>query len=87
MTSPLRHALSRRISIGALIELALWLAIPYLTIGFVWAALHHEAVDRIETRLQALQSGVPTGSDLEAFGLVAALWPVSLQLADACPAP
>lgn len=33
---PVRRVLGRKVSIGGLIELAVWLAIPYLCIGFAW---------------------------------------------------
>ncbi|MGO9155399.1 hypothetical protein [Mycobacterium sp.] len=79
----LQRVLNHQVSIGALIEVALWLAIPYLGIGFVWSSLHGEQVQQIQTRLEKLS---PTGADILAFGLTAALWPASIQIADACPA-
>lgn len=78
----LRRVLEYQVSVGALIELALWLALPYLCIGLVWAAFHSEQVQQIQTRLEKV---LPTGADIAAFGLTAALWPASLQIADACP--
>ena len=75
--------LNHQVSIGAMIEVALWLAIPYLCIGFVWSSLHGEQVQQIRTRLEKLS---PTGADLLASGLATALWPASMQIADACPA-
>ncbi|MCV7052721.1 hypothetical protein H7H82_19360 [Mycobacterium heidelbergense] len=78
----LRRVLQHRVSIGALIEMALWLAIPYLSIGFVWALLHTEQTQRIQARLENV---LPAGADLAAFGLTAALWPALIQIADACP--
>jgi hypothetical protein len=62
---------------------ALWLAIPYLCIGFVWSSLHGEQVQQIQTRLETPS---PTGADLLAFGLATALWPASWQIAGGCPA-
>ncbi|OBI21209.1 hypothetical protein A5712_01420 [Mycobacterium sp. E2327] len=79
----LRRVLQYEVSVGALIELALWLAIPYLSIGFVWAVLHTDETQRIQARLEPV---FPTASDVAAFGLTAALWPASIQIADACPA-
>ncbi len=78
----LRHVLQYQVSIGALIEVALWLAIPYLAIGFVWTMLHTEQTQRIQTRLETV---FPAGADVAAFGLTTALWPASIQIADACP--
>ncbi|MBW0020232.1 MAG: hypothetical protein JO236_22210 [Mycobacterium sp.] len=77
----LRGALNHQISIGALVELALWLSIPYLGVGFVWSSLHPAQVQQIQTRVEKV---MPVGADLAAFGLAAALWPASLQIADAC---
>ena len=79
----LLRVLNHRVSIGALIEVALWLAIPYLGIGFVWSSLHGEQVHQIQARLEKVS---PIGADLIAFGLATALWPASLQIAAACPA-
>ena len=80
----LQRVLNHQVSIGALIAVALWLAIPYLCIGFVWSSLHGEQVQQIQTRLEKLS---PTGADLFGFRVSAtALWPASMQIADACPA-
>lgn len=78
----LRRILRYQVSVGALIEVALWLAIPYLCIGFGWTLLHTEQTQRIQTRLESV---FPEGADVAAFGLTTALWPVSIQIADACP--
>jgi hypothetical protein len=78
----LRRVLQYEVSVGALIEMALWLAIPYLSIGFVWAVLHTDETQRIQARIENV---VPSGADVAAFGLTAVLWPASIQIADACP--
>jgi len=83
MMAALQRVLTRTVSVGTLIEMALWLAVPYLVIGFAWASLHSEQVQQIQMRVQKLS---PVGADLTAFGLVTALWPASIQIADACPA-
>ena len=44
MLTMLRRKLSYRVSVEALIELALWLAVPYITIGVIWAFLHPDQV-------------------------------------------
>ncbi|OBK30696.1 hypothetical protein A5634_15550 [Mycobacterium asiaticum] len=79
----LRRLLNRQVSISALVEVAFWLAIPYLCIGLVWATVHENQVERIEARLMKV---MPAGADIAAFGVTALLWPASLQIADACPA-
>lgn len=81
---PVRRILGHQVSVGALIELAVWLAIPYLCIGFAWTVFHAEQTQRIQARIEAVWPG---GADVAAFGLSAALWPAALQIADACPAP
>jgi hypothetical protein len=78
----LRRILQYRISVGALIEMALWLTIPYLSVGFIWTLVHTEQTQRIQARLETV---LPAGADIAAFGLTAALWPASIEIADACP--
>jgi hypothetical protein len=80
---PVRRILGRKVSVGALIELAIWLTIPYLCIGFAWTAFHPEQTQRIQARIEAVS---PTGADATAFGVATVLWPAALQLADSCPA-
>ncbi|WP_322859820.1 hypothetical protein U8D42_15140 [Mycobacterium europaeum] len=80
----LRRTLRHRVRVGALIELALWLAIPYLCVGFGWTVLHGDETRRIQARVEAV---LPAGADAVAFGLTAALWPASIPIAHACPAP
>ncbi len=80
----LRRILSYQVSVAALIEIALWLAIPYLTIGLVWAFLHAGQVGQIEGRLSKV---LPAGANVAALSVTAAFWPVSMQIANACPAP
>ena len=75
MLSVLRRVLSYRISIEGLIELALWMAIPHVTVGVIWAFLHPGQVQQYQARLEML---VPAGADLIAFGLTAGLWPFLL---------
>lgn len=79
----LSRALRYQVSIGALIEAAVWLAIPYLAVGFLWATAHDEVTQRIRARLENV---FPVGADVTAFGLTAALWPASIEIAEACPA-
>jgi hypothetical protein len=72
MLTALRRGLSYRISVDALIELALWLAVPYLTIGVIWAFLHPGQVEHFQEPLEML---LPAGADLIAFGETVTLWP------------
>ncbi len=79
----LRRVLSRRASVAAMIETAMWLAIPYLLIGLVWAFFDAEQVRAIET---ALQTRLPAGADIAAFVQTTLLWPLLLLGTDLCMA-
>ncbi len=71
----LRRLLSKKVSIDAMLEIAMWIAIPYLLVGIVWTFANADDVARVETRLQ---TRMPAGSDLAAFGTTTALWPFLL---------
>jgi hypothetical protein len=79
----LRRVLSRRASVEAMIEFALWMAIPYIVIGLVFAFFGAEQVQLIETQLQ---TRLPAGSDIAAFVLTVLLWPAMLLGVDVCVA-
>jgi hypothetical protein len=81
MLTRLRRVLSRKASVAAMIEAALWLAIPYILVGIVWTFVNADEVDRIESRLE---TKLPAGSDLVAFGATTALWPLLLITPEAC---
>ncbi len=69
----LRRILSHRISVEALIEIVLWVAMPYITIGMVWAALHPEQLQQFATSLEVR---LPQGIDVIAFAQIIILWPL-----------
>jgi len=71
----LRRALGYRLSVEQLIEIGLWLAIPYLLIGVVWAFLHPLEIAQME---DALLPRIPAGANIISFGLMVGLWPLSL---------
>jgi hypothetical protein len=79
----LRGMLARRVSVEAMLEFAMWLAIPYLVVGLVWAFFDAEQVQLIDA---ALRSRIPAGSDVAAFVLTAALWPAEVFGVDGCVA-
>jgi hypothetical protein len=81
--APLRRVLAYQVSIEAMIELAMWLAIPYLVIGLVWALVHPDQTQQLQTRLERV---LPAGADVGGFGVMMVFWPASIQIADACPA-
>jgi hypothetical protein len=77
----LRRLLSRKVSIEAMLECAMWIAIPYLVVGIVWTFLNADDVARIEDRLH---TRMPAGAELAAFGATTALWPFLLFGHEVC---
>jgi hypothetical protein len=73
----LRQVLSHPVSVGGLTEMAVWLAVGYLTIGLVWSFFHPDGVQRIETQLeQQLQLSAGSNYQLAALAEASVLWPV-----------
>jgi len=66
-----------------MIEIAMWLAIPYLLIGLIWALFDAEQVQAIET---ALRTRIPAGSEVLAFVQAALMWPFMMIGVDVCAA-
>ena len=79
----LRRILSRPVSVAALIELAVWLAVPYVVIGATWAFIHADRVRELEV---TWNKALPAGSSLVAIGQATVLWPALLLLPTSCPA-
>jgi hypothetical protein len=69
----LRRILNHRMSVEALIEIVLWVAMPYLTIGMVWAAVHPGQMEQFATTLEVR---LPQGIDVIAFAQIVVLWPL-----------
>lgn len=59
----------------------MWMAIPYVVIGLTFAFFGAEQVALVETKLQ---SRLPAGSDIAAYGLTALFWPAALFGVDVC---
>lgn len=70
-----RQELTRPISVGAMIETLMWLALPYVVIGLVVTIAHPDYVRARETQLQ---TWFPAGSDVLAFGETTVWWPLVL---------
>jgi hypothetical protein len=77
----LRRLLSRKVSVEAMFEIAMWIAIPYLVIGIVWTFFNADDVTRIESQLE---TRIPAGAELVAFGATTALWPFLLFGHEVC---
>ena len=78
-----RRLLSRRLSVADVIETALWLALPYVVAGLVWAFFNVGKVHHLETLLEAQ---FPAGGGMLAYLLVAVLWPVYIFVPSVCAA-
>lgn len=76
-----RHGLSKRVSVGGMVEFGLWLLIPYVTLGLVWAFFHADEVRRLE---DLLAGEIPAGGGMAAYLLVAALWPLHVLVPSVC---
>ena len=77
MLTRLRLVLNHRVSVGGLTEVAVWLAVGYLTIGLVGSFFHPDGVQRIETQLeQQLQLSAGSNYQLAALAEASVLWPV-----------
>jgi uncharacterized membrane protein (DUF441 family) len=79
----LRRLLSRRVGVEAMIEFAMWMAIPYIVIGVVVAFFSAEQVQLIGIQLKTM---VPAGADVAAYGLTVLLWPAMVGGVDVCVA-
>ena len=66
-----------------MIEFALWMAIPYIVVGLLFAFFRAEQVAVIQSQLQ---TRIPAGSDIAAYGLTAFLWPAEVFGVDVCVA-
>ncbi len=78
-----RRLLSRKISVAGMIEFGMWMSIPYLIIGLVWAFFDAEQVQALRT---ALEARLPAGSEILAFVQTALMWPFLLLGIDVCVA-
>lgn len=77
--------LDRKVSIGALIETALWSGLVYVIAGVLWLFLNPGGVERLQTQLER-HYGIPPASVYEVAAVASvALWPAMLLLpADEC---
>ena len=71
----LRRVLSPRVSVEAMIEVVMWMLVPYIAIGLGWAFFHPEQVVLLQTELN---TRMPAGSDVAAYLTTGALWPWEL---------
>jgi hypothetical protein len=77
----LRRVLDHPVTVAALLEFAMWLAVPYITFGVTWAFIHADRVDELEVEWN---KALPAGANIAAFGEATALWPALLLLPTSC---
>ena len=78
----LQRLLDYKVSVATLIQVWLWLSIPYLVIGSVWTVFHPEYADHMRTHLFG---ALPAGADVAALVESAVLWPILLFGSGICP--
>jgi hypothetical protein len=72
----LRRLLARRVTIGGLAELVIWMGAGYLAVGLTWSLFHPDGVQRVQEQLEH-QLQVPGANyQLAALGEASVLWPV-----------
>jgi hypothetical protein len=73
----LRRLLDRRVTVGGLAELVIWLAAGYLAVGLGWSLFHPDGVQRVQLQLER-QLQLPPGANFQmaALGEASILWPV-----------
>lgn len=77
----LRRLLDRRVSVGGLAEVAVWLGVGYLAIELTWSLFNPDGVQRIQEQLER-QLQLPSGANFQmaALGEASVLWPVASVL-------
>ena len=85
MIGTLRQARPALIEVHNRPEIALaltWLLLPYVVIGLTWGFFHPAMIAREEAALQTL---LPAGAEIVAYGHIAVLWPVLMTDPGVCP--
>lgn len=67
--------LSRPVKVEAMIEVLMWLTLPYIVIGLVFTIAHPDDVRALEKQVQ---TQLPAGADMAAFGATTLLWPMMM---------
>jgi hypothetical protein len=73
----LRRLLDRRVTVGGVVEIVIWLAAGYLAVGLGWSLFHPDGVQRVQEQLER-QLHMPPGANFQmaALGEASVLWPV-----------
>ena len=78
----MRRFLSRKVSVEAMIEFALWMAIPYIIVGLVWTFLHPGDMQRVAHQWDRV---IPAGSQVVSLVELTGLWPILITGVEICP--
>ena len=81
LLTKLRQVLKHEVSIESLIEVAMWLAIPYLLIGLTWAFFHVDVVQQLQDHLSKV---LPAGAEATSYVAAALLWPALVLVPSLC---
>lgn len=73
--SRVSRMLSRPVKVEAMIETLMWLLLPYVVIGLVFTIAHPDDVRALEKQVQ---TDLPAGADVAAFGATTLLWPMMM---------
>lgn len=79
----MRRLLSRRVSVGAMAEFLLWMALPYLLVGMAWTFMHPHAVEQVQKQWDR---AFPAIAPLAALVEVTVAWPPMVTGVEICPA-
>lgn len=73
--SRVSRMLSRPVKVEAMVETLMWLLLPYIVIGLVFTIAHPDDVRALEKQVQ---TDLPAGADVAAFGATTLLWPMMM---------
>ena len=79
-----KRLLARPVSVAALIECGLLLALVYIVLGTAWLFTHYDTVAEFQAQWVDL---VPRFGELAGFAIAFLLWPVLLLLPTTCILP
>ena len=71
----MNRILGKPVKVEAMIETLMWLLLPYIVIGLVFTIAHPDDVRALERQVQ---TQLPAGADVAAFGASTLLWPMML---------
>ncbi|WP_231645456.1 addiction module protein [Mycolicibacterium mengxianglii] len=76
-----QRVLDQPLTVGALIEAVLWVALPYVVIGVIYASCHIELMGQLES---AFSARFTVFADLVSLATLIGLWPMLLASSLLC---